>query len=389
MNAARNTQRVALVLTIAGWHSRSVLLGIAQYLRGGRKWDLEIYPQTLAGFELLRRSRPDGAIIRNYDPAALPLIRDFGGPVVDISQEDWPGLPRVTFDNRANGAAAATHFLDRGLRHLAFFSLSGGNLNTHRYEGFRDRARESNVDVAFFQSQGDENSPALPGSRTALDKIDRWLSALPKPVGILTPTDEAGLQLLQVCRRVGLRSPTEVAVVGMHDDKVICELADPALSSVRTAGERMGYEAALLLDQIMHGAPVPAPIVLGPMGVTTRASSDVFAVDDPLVRSAMQFIQSHVNEPIGVDDVADGIGVSRRLLERRFRERLDQAPAAFIRRARIDLAKRQLLQTQDNLAQVARDAGFSHPNRMINLFQKEVGISPAAFRRRFQVSTYG
>ncbi len=158
-----------------------------------------------------------------------------------------------------------------------------------------------------------------------MDGAARWIKKLPKPLGVMTGNDPRGIQLLDACRRAGVAVPEEVAVVGVDNDELVCELAYPPLSSVIPDAVRIGYEAAALLDRLMKGEPAPAAMqTIPPLGVAVRQSSDVTAIADPRLADAMRFIREHACDGIGVDDVLDHVAVSRSVLQRLFRKQFDR-----------------------------------------------------------------
>src|SRR4029077_18917384 len=147
--------------------------------------------------------------------------------------------------------------------------------------------------------------------------------ALPKPVGIFASNDVCGAQLSEVCHEAGLHMPEQVALVGVDNDDLFCELARPSLSSVAIPAERIGYEAAALLDRLLAGARPPRrPLLLPPVRLVARQSSDVVALDDADVAAALRVIRAHAHVPLRVADVLREVPVSRRALERRFRKAL-------------------------------------------------------------------
>jgi LacI family transcriptional regulator len=218
----------------------------------------------------------------------------------------------------------------------------------------------------------------------ALDvAVQRWVQRLPKPVGIFASTDIWGVQLAEVCRQTGLRVPEDVALVGVDNDDLLCEVARPSLSSIALPTERIGFEAAALLDRILaRERPSLRPRLLPPIGVVARQSSDVLALDDPEVAAAVRFIREHSHTSIGVKDVLRAVTISRRSLERRFQAALDRTVWEEIRRAHLERAKSLLAGTAMPMWAVAEQAGFSDPRQLSVVFRQETGLTPTAYRGR-------
>jgi LacI family transcriptional regulator len=187
-----------------------------------------------------------------------------------------------------------------------------------------------------------------------------------------------------VVERLGLRCPDDLAVLGVENDELACSSCIPPLSSVELAAARIGQDAAATLDKMMNGqSPPAATVLIPPLGVVTRQSTDVVAVTNPEVRDAIRFIREHAHEPIDVRDVLQAVPVSRRALEIQFKQVLQRTPMQQIQFERVQLAKKLLLETDFSIAQLAERAGFSSPSLFWVIFRRFTGLGPKEFRRRF------
>jgi LacI family transcriptional regulator len=214
-----------------------------------------------------------------------------------------------------------------------------------------------------------------------MEHVVRWVKKLPKPVGVMACDDFRGLQLLEACASEGIAVPQEVAVIGVGNDDVACEVASPPLSSIMLNSFRMGYEAAALLDRLMRGERVDAvERLLPPLDVVTRQSTDVMAVADPVVSSAMRFIHEHACDGIKVTDVLRHVLVSRTVLEDRFHRALDRSAHEMILESRTKRVKELLAQTELSLADIADRAGFKHVEYLCTVFKRETGWTPTRYR---------
>lgn len=188
--------------------------------------------------------------------------------------------------------------------------------------------------------------------------------------------------MLDACRMLGIAVPEDVAVVGVDNSETFCELCDPPLSSVFPNAERIGFEAAALLGQLMNGHPPPdGALRIAPKKVIVRQSSDVLAVDDPAVASALRYIREHAHEGISVADVVARASVSRSTLERGFRYFLDHSPHEEIRRVRLKRVKQLLVDTDWSLDRIAEAAGFEHPEYMMVQFKRLTDQTPSQWRQ--------
>ena len=210
----------------------------------------------------------------------------------------------------------------------------------------------------------------------------QWVEHLPRPIGIMACYDIKAQQLLDVCRELDVAVPEEIAVVGVDDDRLLCDLANPPLSSVIPNSHRTGYKAASLLDRMMAGKDVLQEAhLIEPLGIQIRQSSDTLAIDDPDVAAAVRFIREHATAGIDVSDVLQVVPLSRRTLESRFRRIVNRTPHQEIMRVRIERVKRLLSDTNYSLAEIAGRTGFEHVEYLSVAFKREVGQTPREFSR--------
>ncbi len=377
-------RRVALVLGTSRAFKRGILRGIARFVRQRGRWIFD-WPQGVPGKDAsLETWEGDGVIARVHSEDVAEMVRRTGAPAVDVSGAlADSGFPRVLPDERVVGRLAAEHLIDLGIRRLAFVGVPGRGYSDLRGAGFAEAAAEADRPCTFY-----EPGPGIPpGGRwpeEAADMAD-WLASLENPVGVLAPGDTRGWQVAEACRRAGLRIPEEVALVGVDNDELVCDLCNPPLSSVAVPWNRIGFEAAELLDGLMGGAAPPGePIRIPPLRVVARQSSDVLAIDDREVAAALRFIRQHASEPIRVEDVLTEVPVSRRSLERRFRRSAGRTISAEIRRAHLDAAKRLLAETNLSMPEVARASGYRYPQRLSTVFKRGTGLTPTEYRHRFR-----
>ncbi len=330
--------------------------------------------------------RGDGIISRWSSPAFAAALRKARVAAVDLTHRgDLFGIPRIASDDRAIGRLAAEHLLERGFRSLAFCGYSGMRWSRRRQEGFLEAVVGTDGAGRVYETPWG-GPDAEPWERQQ-KAIGRWLRRLPRPVGVMACNDDRGLHVLDACRRAGLAVPEEVAVIGVDDDPLLCELCDPPLSSVVPNPERIGYEAAELLDRLMAGEPAGfRERTIPPLGVVTRLSTDVLAVDDARVVAAVRFIREHACHGITVRDVLGHTPLSRTALERHFRRYLGRSPQAEIRAVQLKRVKQLLAETDLKMDQIAELAGFEHPEYLSVVFKRELGLTPGQFRREARAS---
>ncbi len=367
-------------------HGRGLFQGISRYARPLRPWLFHLSLPHTKAVARLRAWGPAGIIASVFDGALERRLRDLGVPFVNCSSDlDSPGVDRVCLDNEAVGATAARYFLERGYTGLAYCGESARLSSQMRALGFSRFAREAGVAPAEYS---DTRSPRLldaAGWRwsTGSGAIRRWIVGLPKPVGLLAAHDPLAMLLCEVCRETGIRVPDDVALLGVDDDTMLCEMMYPALSSIRVPSVRIGFEAARLLDTRLRGDDRPDGIhLLSPLGVMTRQSTEFRASDDPWVNRALVFIRQHADEPIQVSDVVAATGVSRRNLETRFRRSMGDTLYRQIQRAHVDRAAVLLQVGDQSLERIAPASGFNSREVLSRVFREIMGVSPGQFRER-------
>jgi len=376
-------------------------------------WPYKRHADVFAGTQLYAQQQGWESVIDEYIADTLPARRgkgvrydgiiaragrklaeraaQLGVPLVNVwfSSPVWRQLPGVFPDFAASGRLVAEHLLARGLRRFAALSSE-------------DRGAKREV-AAFCDVVGQAGFRCLTEKlpldtmrtyavqRRSEQRINAWMQGWELPIGVLVVKDGVGRIVAQMCHRRGWPVPQDVAIVAGSNEATICEHPRPSLSSVERGYERIGYEAARLLDRLMHEAAEhpnhrtssePPQILIPPVGLVVRESTDFFAVEDELVAAALVFIAANSHRRISQNDVARAVHAETRTLQSRFRKVLDRPIAATIRQVRVERAKRELVQSDRSLQEIARDAGFGEAMRMYEVFRRELGVTPSQYRRQ-------
>lgn len=381
--------RAALLIESSRGYGRGLLRGIADYVRVHGPWSIYLQRHHLfdATPAWLKDWRGDGIIARVENRHIARSLRRRGLPVVDLRGR-LPGLdmPAILTDDAAGARVAAAHLLERGFRQFAYCGFVGTPYSDERSRvfnrvvaeaGFRCFTYEPPVRLRGRHPEKTEIEGRLLGE----EHVVRWLRKLPRPIGLMACNDARGQQVLNACRDLGIEVPAEMAVVGVDNDDVICDLCDPPLSSVSPNTAKIGYEAAALLDRMMRGEAAPRqPIYIEPAGIVTRRSTDVLAFENADVTAALHFIRDRACEGISVEDVLAHVSVSCSALERQFRRILKRTPKAEIVRVQLDRVKLLLAETVWPLKKVAFEAGFRHTEYMCAVFKSKFGQTPGQYR---------
>ena len=370
----------------AGFH-RQVFLGIRQYAGPGKRWLFHSAPPTPAILRPLQEWNPHGIIAHLDDAKVARAVLKLGRPVIDTAcMLEGLDVPVVDVDHAAVGRLAAEYFIARRYRHFGYFGSGVARCARLRQASFSEVLSKIGGEVRACHI---EYLPRL-SSRASWKRVNAqvrsWLKELPKPVAVLADHDVAAHDLADMCQLLGLRVPDDVAILGVDDDELECQLAFPPLSSVAIPAQRIGFEAARLLDRILSGRrAAQRTVFLPPIRVVTRHSTSTFAVDEPIITAALHYIHNHVAEPLRVSTIAAELVVRRRVLERKFRELLGRSVLTEIHRARIEHLKELLASTDLRMSEVAEQSGFSTPQQMATLFRKVTALAPGQFRRQAQV----
>jgi len=380
-------RNVAVLLHLSRPYDRQIMRGITEYVRSAGSWRLYVGEDPADKIPSLTAWSGDGCIIDLDDIRIAEAISHFRGPVVGIGSassevRESLGISTVRSNDELVGEWAADHFLNKGLRHFAYCGMRTRGLDMWvklRRDAFSERVSAHGYKCSTFAGRyyATRNWNLMQG------ELERWLSGLSKPVGLMACNDSRGRHVLEACRGLKLRVPEDVAVLGVDNDELMCELAEPPLSSIALSTGKIGYEAAKLLDQLTRGRRRrQVHMTVEPACLITRQSSDLIAVDDPVVGRAVEFIRAHAVEVIGVSEIVDYVEVSRSTLETRFKRKLGRTVHDEIQRVRLDAARRMLTSSNISLQTIAERSGFRTAPYMCAVFKRELGKSPGQLRQQ-------
>ena len=376
---------LALLNTGTAW-SRGVLRGFMSAAHE-RCWTVLHYPPPVDIMGLVEKFAPSAVLI-GPDSGRVPDGHGMRVPIVSVALDlSANGIPSVCPDEERIGVLALEHILGTGLRQVSTFRLDGSQFGVARSRGFITRAREAGVRVAV--GWGSEEAPPLWRGEDP-EGIVNWLHALPKPCGLFTCADHWARIVSRYVRLAGLRVPDDIALIGVDNDAVECQLLAPPLSSVMVPWQELGAHAARIVQRVLSGEQSDRKRwVTPPVGVAARRSSEVLAIEDVLVARAVRWLRQNAHQRLNVPMVAEAVGGGRKRLERHFRRVLGRTVQEEIRRARVEMAKGLLGTTRASLAEVAKQSGFSTAALLSIAFKREAGMTPGAYRRRVAQALIG
>jgi len=384
-------KKVALCFSLTSGLGRNVVKGLIAYIHKHGSWKIDIRseePIAFASWEEIQHWEGDGIIAPVYQESQVELLRKKGLPVVNTTVEfkDTP-FPTVSFDNEAIGRMAAEHLLEHDLDRFAFIGPGQWEYSHHRCRGFSEVLSRHGAACGkhWIRSESGDKQPNEPWINASL-YLD-MLKQMQLPIGVFAHNDRVAYGILQACYQLGLRVPEEVCVIGVGNDDILCNLAPPNLSSISLPGEEFGYRAAAMLDAQMRGETLESKLVLiPPERVVLRNSSDFLTVEDRYVADALRYIRNHSSRFIDVSDVMRIIPVSRRSLERRFKNTMGHGIYKEITHCHIKQAKELLGRTDWPISRIARESGFNATNRFEDTFRKHTGMSATAYRKKLKAA---
>ncbi len=385
--------KVLIALLMSAKAGQDKLAGIFRYLREGSRWNFSIFrtahdlaacisnAQSACVFDGVIFSLPDPPeIINQIAQIDVPIV------VVDILDADilrarTKDVAFVHNDAKQIGRCAAEYLMSQGVfRSYVYVGMPRGFAWSRlRQLAFCEAIERKEQCCHVFTSQSSTTRPARDGM---LDGLVPWLSALPKPVGLLVACDDLARQVLELFVDVGVRVPEDVAVLGIDNEYVICENTQPPLTSIQPPFEEEGYQAARLLDEMMTNNKVqPMTVTCGVSHVFERQSTRPISHAGVLIQKALSFIQANVSSDISVDDVVRHLKVSRRLADLRFHEVCGKSIMATIRDVRLDQVAKLLDESDLPIGELASCCGYNNENSLRNQFKAKFQMSMRDYRK--------
>ena len=380
-------RKVILLLNAAREYERSLIRGIMEYSHVHGPWtfyedppDFLERPSVASRVAHMRAWKADGLI---SSPDRMREIRGLALPTITTLKDKELPAPwrQIVAEDEAIGRMAAEHLIGLGLTHFAFCGIGGMAWSEGRKDGFTKAVSRTGQEVLVH-----ELATALPGTTwySTEKTIGKWIAAAPKPIGVMACNDDMARLLAEICRSRGVRIPDDVALVGVDNDELVCGCATPPLSSVALTIQQAGYEAAALLDALIAGGKsknARRQMVIRPTHVVVRQSTDMIGVKDENLVKAIRFIRKNASSAILVRDVAAAAGLSRRVLQDRFKHAVSRPVSEEVVRSRVQRISRLLVETNQSIAEISLSMGYPVNAHIARFFKRHTGMTPLAYRR--------
>ncbi len=379
--------KILLLIDCSSEFSRRLLKGLIQYSKEHGPWilyRLPTYYKTLYGKEGIvkwaKKWNAD-AIIARWDHEGTNLLKTLNIPIILQNYKTRSEyFSNLTGDYLGTGAMAARFFIKRRFKNFAFYGNKGVVWSRERAEGFRKEIEKIGGNYYCFESE------ELKGEQWSNNymRLNDWLSSLPKPVGLFACDDSFALQVSETCKINGIQIPEEIALLGVDNDELICNLSDPPISSIELDVEKGGYETGRLINRyIKRGKKDPFNIVIKPTRFELRASTEKYDISNEYISKVVNYIDDNLISDITIEELAQMTPFSRRYLEVKFKEEMNVPIYQFILQGRIEYLSNLLLTTNRSLFDLALESGFNDSKNISRLFKKIKGCTPTEFRQKF------
>ena len=380
--------KILLLTDFSSGYSRSLLENVVRYAREVGPWAfyrIPLYFRELYGdegvVEWAKKWEAD-AIIAQFSDIDLSVLNQLNIPIiVQNYKERSSGISNLTGDYFGTGVIAANFFLHKGYKSFAYYGLTDTVWGRERGEGFKKIVSNKGYEVYEFN-----NRKRVPSEKWSFDveQVSRWLLSLPKPIALFACDDYYALQITEVCKMYDISIPEEIAVLGVDNDKLLCNISDPQLSSIELDIENGGYEAGKLLHQFIEKKIIaPVDIIIKPVRIVPRASTERFAVSDRHIEQLLQYIDNNYQNPLSVDELTQIIPFSRRVLEKKFKRETGTSVYQYLLDLRIEKFADLLITTDLPLIEAATRSGFTDYKNISRIFTKAKEMTPLQYRKRF------
>lgn len=378
--------KISLLIDTDRESDRDFLKGITHYSAANGPWEfifkpLKYLPLTPPAHEWSIHKNSDGFIARGFE--SLSKIKQFSKPIIasGIKRETNTKIATVITNSEAIGKMGANHLLSLGLENFAYCGFSKIEWSKKRQTNFVSELTKEGYSPHTYNLYANSESK---DSLRIKDKITIWLKSLPKPIGIMACNDDCAMQIMEAAKTLEIQIPEQISILGVDNDDLICSLTNPPLSSIDINFEKSGYEAAKLLDEmIKKQIQLVTQIKVEPVEVIERQSTNILLIQNETIATALHYIHENFKSAIQVEDVATHVGLSRRALEKQFKNNLNRTIYTEIRSLRLNHIAKLLVETNMTVSEIMSTLDYSSPEHIARQFRSEKGISPIKFRKRY------
>lgn len=379
-------KKVFVKLESGRGYGRDLLKGVHEYNNQFSNWEIIFEPvyylktsKTRDISKLIALMKPDGCIIENI--VDIPMITKLGIPFIRANSTlgHVDSSPYLKGNYESDGKVAANYFLSLGFKKLAFFGVKGLAWSDDRYTSFKNHAKLNDIEVLNYSAKINSKK----GLRHDFEDIIAWLKSLPKPIGILCCNDDFGQMLINACSMGYFKIPYEIAILGIDNDELLCNLMNPKLSSISRNHTKAAFNACKILDRMMNNEIVKDLIIpTEPLNVVERTSTDTIACDDEEVIKALHYIRNNTHLNLTVENVVEITNISRRSLYTRFKKVTKKTILEEIQFHKLKKFKELLKNQNLSVKEIAYSLGFDDATHISRWFSTIEGVPPVKWRNK-------
>ncbi len=379
--------KILVLIDSATEFSRRFLTGLIQYANENGPWTfyrLPSYYKALYGesgiVERIKEWKIE-AVIAQWEYEGVDFLDQLDIPVFLQSYRNISGrFSKISGDYIGAGVMAAQFFAKRHFKNFAFYGNKNFFWSKARAEGYRREVERIRGNYYYFES---ELLDSMQWSREHVE-LDNWLQGLPKPVALFACDDNFALQVSEMCKVNNINIPDELSLLGVDNDELICNLSHPSISSIVTDDENGGYQTGKMLQNlILNKNNIPFNINIDPVRIELRQSTEKYNISDSYVKTVLNYIHENIRLNISIDELTAIVPLSRRNLEKKFREATGTSVHQFILDKKVDLISTELLTTDKDLLDIAIEMGFNDVRNVYRIFKKKTGYTPVSFRKKY------
>ncbi len=360
----------------------AVASGVVQYARTKGDWQVRGQGPWFFSLDQEALLECDALIARIEDDQEALFCASLGIPVVDIAGSSSLKLfSQVRNDDYQTGVSGGTYLKKMGSKRVGWCGVDHVHWARERFVGFAGSLSMDPSEIASF-------SRPLSWWRQLYEpsqELDAWLLGVEKPISLFCCNDLSAMKVELACQRLAIAIPSQVMVLGVDNETLLCELASPSISSIQPDCRTIGYEASAMLDAMLNNRQCGMHIRrIAPGPVTERESTRLVLCEDEQVANALSLIKARATSGLTASDVAKEASICRRALEMRFAHYRKRTIWEEIATEKLEQACLLLTQSNATIAHISEQCGFGSVHRFYSLFRRRYGMTPNQFRSKKQ-----
>ncbi|MDD2250873.1 MAG: DNA-binding transcriptional regulator [Candidatus Cloacimonetes bacterium] len=379
--------KILVLIDYSTEFSRRLLEGLIEYSQKVGNWSfyrLPLYYKSIYGEEgVIQWAKKWNAdfIIVQWNYISIQSLSKLQIPVfLQDYEEDGKCFSNITGDYVGTGIMAAKFFIQRRYKNFAFYGKKGFIWSSEREKGFRQEIEKIQGKYYYFENE-EQNELEWRNNHI---QLEGWLISLPKPVAIFACDDSFAIQISEICKLNNINIPKEIALLGVDNDKLICNLSDPPISSIKLDAKKGGFELGEKIENT-HKKQIfePFNICVNPLEIELRQSTESYNIKDKNILKIVKYLQRNITLPIKLEELTSLVPLSRRGLEIKFKNEMGMPIYQFILDQRVELFTSLLVTTNLSISDITDQCGFNDYSNLYRLFRKAKGCSPIEYRKRF------